>query len=53
MTDTYKEVVAALEALGYKDPRPTVTYRDLNHFTVKLGGAYFGIWDTLRKTFAD
>ena len=49
----YGVVTKALRQLGYKNPQPKITPRSLDHFTVELGGSYFGTWDMLTKTFVD
>lgn len=49
----YEEVYAALIALGYKNPRPSLKRIDNARCTVKLDGEYFGIYDLIRKTFVD
>ena len=47
-----KEIMKALRTLGVKG---TVTIKniDSDRLTVYVDGEYFGIWDNVRKTFAD
>lgn len=49
----YEEVCAALTALGYENPQPTLQRIDNTQCTVILDTEIFGIYDTQRKTFVD
>lgn len=50
------EIREALEQLGW-DEKKCKTVRidsiDENRYVVYVNGEYFGIWDSLRKTFVD
>lgn len=47
-----KEIMKALRELGVSG---IVTTKDIDfdRFSVYVDGEYFGIWDTIRKTFVD
>ena len=50
------EVFNAMRMLGYRSLPGRVVIRQMSlpHvFRVDLDGAYFGTWDSFRKTFAD
>ena len=52
MKNLINEITKALETLGIKG---TITFRPIvpDRIEVKVNGEYFGIWDTVRKTFVD
>lgn len=56
MKKVYLEIREALEKLGW-DEKKCNTVRidpiDENRYVVCVNGEYFGIWDSLRKTFVD
>ena len=47
-----KETTRAVRQLG-ANGTVTTKHIDMNRFAVYLDGEYFGIWDTVRKTFVD
>lgn len=47
-----KEILEALKTLGVEGS-VTIRYIDKNRTAVYVNGEYFGIWDTIRKTFVD
>ena len=49
----YKEICAALTALGYEKSQPTLQRVDNDCYTVILKAEYFGTYSINRKTFVD
>ena len=47
------ELFAALAALGVKDAAIIAHWITADRIAVYVDGEYFGIWDTIRKTFVD
>lgn len=48
-----EQITTALEQLGYNHPNPDIAELDTDRYVVRLNGAYFGVWDSLKHTFVD
>jgi hypothetical protein len=48
-----EEIVAALEKLGVRGEISIRPPLDPLRIVVTLNGAYFGVWDVIRRTFVD
>ena len=53
MKDTEKEIITALEILGAQGEITLRPITSLDRIEVTVNGEYFGIWDTVKKTFVD
>ena len=53
MKDTAKEITTALEILGVQGEITLRPITSLDRIEVTVNGEYFGIWDTVKKTFVD
>lgn len=48
-----EEIINALKILGISGKITLRPIRDLDRIEVTVNGEYFGIWDSVRKTFVD
>lgn len=57
MKTIVNEILTAIKLLGYPVTKKTVSIRQCSpgdtHFEVHMADSYFGIWDSVRKTFVD
>lgn len=53
MKDLINEIVPALDLMGIKGEITLCPNKYLDQVKVIVNGAYFGIWDTVKKTFVD
>lgn len=57
MNNMEKEILTVIKLLGYPVSKETVGIRQCRpgdtHFEVYISDSYFGIWDSIRKTFVD
>jgi gamma-glutamyl-gamma-aminobutyrate hydrolase PuuD len=51
--ESTKEILKALENLGVQGEATLSPTKYLDRIKVTVNGAYFGTWDTARKTFVD
>lgn len=53
MKDLIAEITTALEILGIHGIITLRPIADLDRIEVCVNGAYFGVWDRVKKTFVD
>ena len=57
MNAIVKEILTAVKLLGYSVSEDSVSIKQCSpgdtHFEVHMADSYFGIWDSVRKTFVD
>lgn len=51
--ETKKDIITALEILGVHGEIGLRPITSLDRIEVTVNGEYFGIWDTVKKTFVD
>lgn len=50
---TIDEILAALKILDIHGKITLRPIKDLDRIEVSVNGEYFGVWDSVRKTFVD
>lgn len=53
MKNLINEIIAALKILGIDGKITLQPIADLDRIKVIVNGEYFGIWDSVKKTFVD
>jgi hypothetical protein len=53
MKNLINEIAAALEILGVHGRITLRPIADLDRIEVSVNGVYFGVWDSVKKTFVD
>lgn len=53
MRSLINEIITALEILGVHGRITIRPIKDLDRIEVSVNGEYFGVWDSVRKTFVD
>jgi hypothetical protein len=53
MKNSINEIKSALEKLGVHGRITLRPIADLDRIEVSVNGEYFGVWDSVKKTFVD
>lgn len=53
MKELTNEITTALEILGVQGNITLRPIADLDRIEVSVNGEYFGVWDSVKKTFVD
>jgi len=51
--EVHQDIKKAIDDIGYINPNITIINHGLERYLVKLDNEYFGIWDSIKKTFVD